>query len=875
MLAMAQDHYEVIDLGAPTGALGSKPVRVNSVGTVIGQSYPGIGHQNAWIYLDEDLSDMGVLRDQDHSARVFGINAANTVLGQSYNDNDKRGFIWSPFTGMLPIVYTLPDPIPVQGITPPDKHPGSMTVFEGVDANDFGCFVYNGFARPQNPPTGDEITGNIAMFDNPNDFPLALPYNPLYIKPLQDGDDLFARVVNNNNMVAGIDIAATDGEYKVFRWQLPNPGTEEGQTQEINVKRQDDTYVEVTDINDLDFVIGHTGYYVGTQYGQEQYYQPAGWIFDIQNETFCDQLYYLPGLPGDGLTEAHGINNNGLLVGRSGNFTSDQFTGRYTWRGVMWVPVLCTAPPDPPLFTYEVVPVPLDNYLPPGSGWTIIDATSINDAGQITAVGVKDGQVHSILLNPIRYPIGLTFDPNPTGGGTPVTGTITIDQPAPPGGTTLTMASDRAEAQVPPTVTVPAGEVTVDFPITTSGVSVYTAVRISASNAGHSKMAQLTLLKTELRDIFCESIIEGGTVEPGKVRLTGVAPFGGATVNLTSSEPAILTVPSFVSIPAGQITADLPLTPPIVNEDHFITLTASWNGLTKTKKVLVCPVKGDAVPIGISVNPNQFAGTGTVDGLVTIQDPAPQGGARLHVSSNNAAATVPFSITIPEGELSAPFTVNCTPVNARTVVLIGADVSGRHVQTQLTLNPLNIQQITVVSPITGGKSTTGKVRLNGVTTANFPVAMSSSNPSLVGIPATVTVLAGQSERQFTITTQRVVANTAVTIRGTAKGITRAASLTVIVPFLDQLKIAPASVVGGSNATGTVILSGLSNAPGTVISLRSASVSVAQVPATVTVPTDLASRNFIITTRPVAFRTNVTIIATYNGNTRTKVLTVNP
>jgi hypothetical protein len=44
---------------------------------------------------------------------------------------------------------------------------------------------------------------------------------------------------------------------------------------------------------------------------------------------------------------------------------------------------------------------PLDSLLPPDSGYTLEEVTGINDAGQISATGIKDGAEHALRLTPV------------------------------------------------------------------------------------------------------------------------------------------------------------------------------------------------------------------------------------------------------------------------------------------------------------------------------------------------------------------------------------------------------------------------------------------------------------------------------------------
>jgi probable HAF family extracellular repeat protein len=68
------------------------------------------------------------------------------------------------------------------------------------------------------------------------------------------------------------------------------------------------------------------------------------------------------------------INNNGVIVGQSGN-------GAFVFNGGAFQS--------------------LNNLIPPGSGFTLNDATAINDNGQIVANGYNTtGQTHAFLLTP-------------------------------------------------------------------------------------------------------------------------------------------------------------------------------------------------------------------------------------------------------------------------------------------------------------------------------------------------------------------------------------------------------------------------------------------------------------------------------------------
>ncbi len=79
-------------------------------------------------------------------------------------------------------------------------------------------------------------------------------------------------------------------------------------------------------------------------------------------------------------------------------------------------------------------------------------------------------------------------------GGTSISGTVTLSKAAPSGGASVTLStSNSSAAQVPPIVTVPAGQSSASFTITTSAVAANTSVTITGTY-GVSRSATITVL---------------------------------------------------------------------------------------------------------------------------------------------------------------------------------------------------------------------------------------------------------------------------------------------------------------------------------------------------------------------------------------------
>ena len=108
--------------------------------------------------------------------------------------------------------------------------------------------------------------------------------------------------------------------------------------------------------------------------------------------------------------------------------------------------------------------------------------------------------------------------------------------------------------------------------------------------------------------------------------------------------------------------------------------------------------------------------------------------------------------------------------------------------------------------------------------------------------------------------------------GTYRGLTRTSTtLTVNPPALTTLALNPTSVVGGSQSTGTVTLTGVA-AANTNVALSSNRAAVI-VPSNVLVAAGTQSVSFVINTAPVTANTSASISATYNSVTRSATLTV--
>jgi hypothetical protein len=197
--------------------------------------------------------------------------------------------------------------------------------------------------------------------------------------------------------------------------------------------------------------------------------------------------------------------------------------------------------------------------------------------------------------------VSITVDPAQFGGGGTSNGTLTLSAVAPAGGTQVTLASDNPTVVfVPATRTIPAGQSSVGFQITTTRVSADTAVTLSGTLGGTTKTAVLTVGPPRLSRIFSSYRDQIHDLWNVAAQLDAPAPAGGAVVNLTSQDTAVARVPASLTIPQGQSIGfagiDFTRGPSTV----IVTLTGDYGGVTKTGTVGVLPLPPPPVVISVS-----------------------------------------------------------------------------------------------------------------------------------------------------------------------------------------------------------------------------------------------------------------------------------
>jgi subtilase family serine protease len=272
-------------------------------------------------------------------------------------------------------------------------------------------------------------------------------------------------------------------------------------------------------------------------------------------------------------------------------------------------------------------------------------------------------------------------------GGTPSTGTVTLNGVAPTGGLVVALKSSITSASVPASVTVAAGAKTATFTVTTIAVTANTSSVITSTLGATSATASLTITTATSAALssvtLSASTVVGGSTATitGTVTLTSAAGSGGAVVSLSNSAPSVATIPTSVTIAAGAKTATFPVTHVVVTANISITITATYGGTSKTATLSVTPFAITA----LSLSPSTLIGGATSTGTVTLNAVPKNSGVTVALTSSSTSATVAASFIVAAGSSTGTFKITTKAVTKATTATITGKVGTSSKAATLTI----------------------------------------------------------------------------------------------------------------------------------------------------------------------------------------------
>lgn len=151
------------------------------------------------------------------------------------------------------------------------------------------------------------------------------------------------------------------------------------------------------------------------------------------------------------------------------------------------------------------------------------------------------------------------------------------------------------------------------------------------------------------------------------------------------------------------------------------------------------------------------------------------------------------------------------------------------------------------------------------------VNLTSSNPALLPVPASVTVPARGTTASFTATAGGSASSASVTLTAsTSDGLSQTHVVGIGPIGLDRVEVTPTTPIGGRSGTAArVYLNGPAPTGGIVVNLTTSNAAVLTVPATVTIPAGQTNRAVTVTTATLSTRSPAWVKATYNAVAKQK------
>lgn len=584
----------------------------------------------------------------------------------------------------------------------------------------------------------------------------------------------------------------------------------------------------------------------------------AGQTVAVNTVPFANPLVVLvedsqgnPALPGTTVTFA----GSGVSFPSGATATTDslghaQVTAQPTATGTLTVTASVSGVTVPASFSETGTPPPASVAVVSGSGQTTAAGTAF--AGPL-AVVVKDANGNPVASVPVTFAgTGVTFP----SGATAVTNSSGLAQvTAQPGQNSLGSLTILA--------TVPGLGTSATFSETSTPGAPASVVAVSGSGqtavAGNSFADPLVVV---VKDTY-GNLVAGATVTFAG---TGVVfPSGAAAVTNSSGQAQVIAQPGPTSVGALTITA---MVAGVGTPASFSEVGAAGPPAS------VVGVSGDGQTSALEIN--------FTSPLVTVVRDAngnPVAGATVTFAGNNIS--FPSGATVVTGSNGlAQITAQPTTTGALTVTATVPGVTGIASFSETGISGGDLTAVT----LDGRYYPHTTVSLAAAATAPVVVHLSSSDPSILWAPATVTIPTGKTSAETgtldgSLWAPPLSAKGPVTLTATYNGVTQTLTTSIYSPAIHGIGCGSGcSVVGGQSYNVLFQMAGYSPEGGSTLYLTSNNPDVIPnqsffIPAGAQNPVGGVK----VITNAVATSTVVTLTATYDGVAyyQPLVFTVNP
>ncbi len=217
-------------------------------------------------------------------------------------------------------------------------------------------------------------------------------------------------------------------------------------------------------------------------------------------------------------------------------------------------------------------------------------AGAVRGSQNITVTATLDGvsQQATINLTTVTQLSGLSCTPGTVSSGGPATCTVTVSAAA-SGTVGIILGSNNTSVTVPASVNIRSGMNSATFTAAAAAVVTNQSAVLTATLNGVSQTFTLTnTAPVQLISLGCTPAAMSSNVS-SNCTVTFSAPAPNATAVSLISSSGLLTVPTGVTIPAGQSSANFTAHSGTVSTSLSVTVTGMWNGQSQQATIGLAP----------------------------------------------------------------------------------------------------------------------------------------------------------------------------------------------------------------------------------------------------------------------------------------------
>ena len=366
-------------------------------------------------------------------------------------------------------------------------------------------------------------------------------------------------------------------------------------------------------------------------------------------------------------------------------------------------------------------------------------------------------------------------------------GTVTLDAPASAGGVVVTLAPDATGwLSVPETVQVPAGQTSATFDFSGGDPAANGVAGVTATDGPFSATDQLFVYGQVVLESVTVPLQSSNEVQAGgsvvvRMNFNRPLPAGdGVEIELASSSPSVPLPSTFIATTGAVQNRQVQVTAGQVPSDEQVTVTATLNGESHSATVTV---RRPAYPSTLQASESELLAGETVDIDVSLDRPADVS-TEIMLDAGAMPVQIPPSVLVPAGQTTATFQATSTVqgMGSPQTAVITASTQEGSATLDLVLTSSGVRELRIEAPAhPAGPQTVLSITVSLVAsrdTGPVTVELSSSDPSVIPVPANVTVDPSIGSTTFEITTGTPTASTDITLTASVYGIESTVVLTV-------------------------------------------------------------------------------------------------